>query len=458
MRPRALTTLAVVAALLAAGCADRGDSDGNDGAAPPATTSAPTADFGDLKAVCGPGDPTGSPAQGVTDKEIRVGTMTDVGFTKNHEYVDAAKVFTAWCNEAGGINGRKIVSDSRDTKMMEARQRISESCREDFALVGGGNALDNLGVKDRVECLLPDFPAQVVKLENEGSALQFSVQLGGASYLRNAAFYDWLINEGYPQSKGAVGIIAGDTIKASSDQRVEFIQASGATMAYSDLYPGAGVSNWTPYAQAIKSKGVKGLIFMGDYRSLAKLEQELTNMNYKLDWIDPNVAAYGPTFLSEAGNQALTFQNNLTDLGGFAEPDPASTNPSVKKLMELYAKYAPDADPTLGTVKAFSSWLLFAKAASACGNDLTRKCLYDQALKETSWTGGGLQAPRDMSAQDTPQTCYNVVKATPEGWQTADFKPNQGEYRCGGKEHKLIGSYGRPVRLEDVGKSLADLK
>ncbi|HSA51525.1 MAG TPA: ABC transporter substrate-binding protein, partial [Yinghuangia sp.] len=373
-------------------------------------------------------------------------------------FPDAAKVFTSWCNDAGGINGRKLVSNSRDAKMVEARQRVAESCREDFALVGGGNALDNLGVRDRVSCLLPDFTAQVVKLENEGSALQLSVQAGGASYLRNAAFYDWLIKEGYPQSAGAVGIIAGDTIKASSDQRVEFIRASGANMIYSDLYPGAGVSNWTPYAQAIKEKGVKGLIFMGDFRSLGKLEQELTNMNYKLDWIDPNVAAYGPSFLKEAGNQVLSAQNNLTDLGGFQAPDPASTNPAVKKVLELFAKYAPDSQPTLGTVKAFSSWLLFAKSASACGDNLTRKCVYEQAVKETAWTGGGLQAPRDMSAQDTPATCFNVVKATPEGWKNADFKPNQGDYRCGGAAHKLIGNYGKPVTLADVGKTLEDLK
>src|SRR5437870_5114570 len=38
-------------------------------------------DFGDLKAVCGPGDAKGATAQGVTDTEIDVATMSDPGNT-----------------------------------------------------------------------------------------------------------------------------------------------------------------------------------------------------------------------------------------------------------------------------------------------------------------------------------------------------------------------------------------
>ncbi|HSA52817.1 MAG TPA: ABC transporter substrate-binding protein [Yinghuangia sp.] len=457
MRPSpALAALAVVSALLAAGCADRGGSD-SDGAPTAPTVSAASADFGELKNVCGPGNPTAAPAQGVTADEVEVGVLTDVGFSKNPEFVDAAKVFTSWCNDAGGINGRKIVANIRDTKFMEVRQRVLEACRDDFALVGGGAGLDHLGVRDRVSCLLPEFPGQVIKLENEGSDLQFSVQPGGASYLRNAAFYDWLLKEAYPASASAVGIIVGDSIKSSGEQRIEFLRAWGANVAYSDLYPATGVSNWTPYAQAIKNKGVKGLIFMGDFRMLAKLEQELTNMDYKLDWIDTNVNAYGHAFVDITGSQVLNAQNNMADLSGIHPVEDAAGNPATRQVVDLFAKYAPGAEVSIGAVKSFSAWLLFAKSASACGDNLTRKCLYEQARKETAWTGGGLQAPRDMSAQDSPSQCFNVVKATPDGWKSVDVKANQGSYRCGVASYKLTGSYGKPVTLADVGKSVNDL-
>ncbi|UGQ12473.1 ABC transporter substrate-binding protein [Yinghuangia sp. ASG 101] len=457
MRPRqTLAALAVVTGLLAAGCADRGGSEGNQAPGAP-NTSAATADFGDLKNVCGPGDPVGAPAQGVTADEIQVGVLSDVGFSKNPEFGDAAKVFTSWCNAAGGINGRKVVGTVRDTKFVEVRQRVLDACRDDFALVGGGAGLDHLGVRDRLECLLPEFPGQVIKLENEGSDLQFSVQPGGPSYLRNAAFYDWLLREAYPESGSAVGVLVGDSIKSSGDQRIEFARAWGANVVYSDLFPASGVSNWVPYAQAIKSKGVKGLIYMGDFRALAKLEKELTTLDYKLDWIDTNVNAYGPEFVQLAGSQVLAEQNNLADLSGI-HPVDDGPSPATRQLVDLFAEYAPGAKVSIGAVKAFSAWLLFAQSASACGEDLTRKCVVEQARTQTAWTGGGLQAPRDLSAPDTPSTCFNVVKATAEGWKSVDVKANQDGFRCGAASYKLTGSYGKPLTLADVGKSLDDLK
>ncbi|MEV1063936.1 ABC transporter substrate-binding protein [Streptomyces sp. NPDC050263] len=467
MRPqRTITALTMVAALCAAGCSTRGDSPGRgdsepgEKAAATAGTVVASGDFGDLKNVCGPGDPSGSPAQGVTGKEIHVGVMSDVGLSKNTEFGDAAKAFTSWCNEAGGINGRKIVPTVRDTRMLEVRQRVDEACRADFALVGGGAGLDGLGVKDRLSCLLPDFPAQTVQHVNEGSELQLSIQAGGPSYFRYAGFYDWLIKEAYPHSADAVGIISGDSpvTRTSLDQRTEYFKARHVKLAYSDLYPTSGVTNWTPYAQAIKDKKVKGLVFMGDFTSLAKLEQELTAMNYKLDWIDANSNAYGPAFLELAGPRVLAAQNNLADVSGIHPMEKASSSPATQQVLDLFDRYAHGAKVTLPAVKAFSAWLLFAKSATACGEKLTRRCVHDAARKETAWTGGGIQAPVNVSVQDSPVKCMNIEKATPDGWQPADFAPNRGAYRCGIASYRFTGDYGEPGTLASVGKSLAELK
>ena len=90
-------------------------------------TAASGSAFGTLTNVCHPGTPSASTAQGVTATEIKVGTLSDVGFTKSPELGDAAKVFTAWCNAAGGINGRKIADTVRDTALMQVPQRILEA-------------------------------------------------------------------------------------------------------------------------------------------------------------------------------------------------------------------------------------------------------------------------------------------------------------------------------------------
>ncbi|WP_199484791.1 ABC transporter substrate-binding protein [Actinomadura craniellae] len=457
MKPQ--KTLAVIAAiaLLAAGCG-RSGSGGEE--TPPDAGQAVTGDFGDLKGICKPGSAKGSPAQGVTDKEIKLGVFSDVGFTKQSEFIDAAKAFTSWCNAAGGINGRKLVANTRDSKLMEVRQRMLESCREDFAVVGGGSALDALGVKDRLTCLMPAFPAQTSQVGNLGSDLQIETVAGGPSYSPYAGYFNWLLKEAYPGSAKNVGIIYGDSpvAKVIEAHTRQGIQGSGGTISYSEAYSPQGVPDWTPYAQAIKSRGVKGLIFLGSFADLAKLEQVLTNINYKLDWIDTNSNAYGPAFLKLAGPAALAAQNNLADIGGVYPLENAAQNPATKQATELFAKYAPGKPVTLQMIRGFVAWTLFAKAASSCGDNLTRKCVFEAGMKETAWTGGGLQAPVDLSKPDAPAQCFNVEKATPQGWKPADFKPNQGAYRCNAPAIKFSNPMGKPVTLADVGKSMNDVK
>ena len=44
-------------------------------------------------------------------------------------------------------------------------------------------------------------------------------------------------------------------------------------------------------------------------------------------------------------------------------------------------------------INSFSSWLLWAQSAKACGSNLTRECILAEAAKVKSWDGGGLHAP-----------------------------------------------------------------
>ncbi|MBC7302813.1 MAG: ABC transporter substrate-binding protein [Nocardia sp.] len=455
MKPQRIAAALTAVALLVAGCSGRGDA--QEETAPGGVASG---DFGTLSSVCQDGSASGATAQGVTGDTVEIGVFSDVGFTKQTELVDAAKVFTSWCNAAGGINGRNVVFEVRDAKLLEVRQRMLEACREDFALVGGGAALDGLGVKDRLSCLLPEFPAQISQPQNLESDLQVSGLISTyAHYEPYHAFRSWLINDAHPQSAGAVGIINGDSpvTKVLGEKAVESMTAAGAKVVYNELYPATGVADWTPYAQAIKSKGVKGLVFYGDFRQAAKLEDALTNMDYRLDWIDPTNNSYNPEFLGLA-SRSLATQNNYVELSASVPAQLSESSPAMTQLHDMYERYAPDGEILLGSVRAISSWMLFAKAAASCGDQLTRACVYQAARSEKAWEAGGLHVPRDLSlAEATPQ-CFNAMKATPDGWKPADFAPDQGLFRCDVAPHRYTGDYGRAMTLADVGKSMSDVE
>lgn len=452
---RLLIPALVLALAAAAGCSGRSKSADTSSPSTTGAADTATADFGTLKSVCGKGTAKTVTSQGVTASDIKVGVFTDVGFTKNPEFENAAKVFTSWCNAAGGINGRTITPVTHDSQLMQVNQQMISACRTDFFEVGGGAALDGLGVKTRLTCLLPEFPAQVTS--EIGADLQVMTTGASTGYSPYAGYFSWLLKEAYPSSVSGLGIITGDVpvTKVIAAQDKEVLTAMGGKVTYSDLYPAQGVSDWTPYAQSIKTKKVKGLVFLGDFTQLAKLEQALTNIDYKLDWIDANSNAYGPAFLKLAG-PVLGTQTNFASINGAYPLEKADANPATKEMVALFRKYAPDAQITLPAMQAFSAWLLFATSARDCA-ELTRRCVLDNAKKQTDWTGGGLQASIDLSSPDVPLKCFNVEKATTSGWVPADFKPTDGAYRCDAPSYKFKGDYGKAPTLADVGKSLSDL-
>jgi ABC-type branched-subunit amino acid transport system substrate-binding protein len=455
----ALAVLAAVA-LLAAGCGRAGSGSGS------ATTPSPSGaaqaapgSFGDLKDVCHPGGATGATDQGVTSSQITVGVLSDVGFTKDPQLLDLARVFTSWCNAAGGIDGRKLVADIHDTQLFNVVQAMTKACAADFALAGGSAAFDGLAVKARLSCLLPEFPAQTVMQQNQGAGLQVYPITYGYSYSPFAGYFSWLLKQAYPGSASSVGIFYGNASVAqiSAAEAAEALRGEGATMTFNESFPPVGVSDWTPYAEAIKNKGVRGLVFYGEPQQLAALELMLTNIGYKLDWIDTDPNAYGSVFIQLAG-RALSFQHNYANIDAVYPTEMAADNPATQQVLSLYQKYAPGRPVMLQALQGFSAWLVFAVSAEACGSDLTRKCLYEAALRQTGWTGGGLTASVDLARPDSPPTCFDAEEATPNGWRPASFGANHGPYRCGIPVYKYKVNYGQPVTLADVGKSLSDLK
>jgi ABC-type branched-subunit amino acid transport system substrate-binding protein len=453
--------VAVCIAVVAAGCSRSGDSSKADDSGSTTTSPARQAsgDFGSLADVCQPGDATGATAQGVTDDEIRIATFSDAGFSGrpglNQELFDTAAVFSQWCNEAGGINGRKIVVDERDAALTNYKPKILESCQQDFFMVGGGAVFDDTGVPDRLKCLLPDVAAYVVTPEARGADLLVQ-PLPNPIDRAFLGEYRWL-GKKYPASTEHVGILTGNlpTTVTVARQAQEAVESLGWKVVYNDQYPAAGPTDWSPYVQGMKDKGVEGLVWIGEPENLAKLQQGMADANFSVDWIRTDVNHYDERLI-DVGGAAV---KNTFMPSSFAPFEDAANNPATQRYLDLFARYKPDAKTkaALG-VQAWSAWLLFAQAASDCGSDLTRKCVYDGAKEIHDWTGGGLHAPTDPG-KNQGSRCFVMLKADGDGFHTVDVGATDGIYSCSDKNgYQLQGNFGKGVTLADVGKSIDDLK
>ncbi|MFM7270012.1 MAG: ABC transporter substrate-binding protein [Actinomycetes bacterium] len=453
---------AVTLAMVGSACS-RSDSDSGGGSSSTTSGGGGTASgsFASLGKVCGPGDAKGATDLGVTDTEIRVGTVSDPGFAGrpglNQELHDAATVFTEWCNAAGGIAGRKIKLDLLDAKLTEYRQRILEACDQDFSLVGGGAVFDDTGQKDRIGCLLPDIAGYVVSPQARGSELLVQVMPNPNDEINNGDM-QWLAKKFPEAAKRVAAMTAGlpSTIVVK-DQAVEGGEAAGMTVVADIQYNANGESTWAPIVQSLKSKGVKGILWTGEPENLAKLEQGLKDANYPMDFIRPDANHYDQKLL-DTGGKAIENTFVHAQIYPFEQ---AAENPATQQYLDLFKKYLPNgkAKSYLG-VQAFSAWLLFAKGATACGSKLTRSCILEKTKQVggTSWTGGGLHGASNVREQQATE-CFTVFKASPKGFSLPDIEANDSIYNCApGNVLKLKGDYGKGVTLADVGKSLSDLK
>ncbi|HEX4430721.1 MAG TPA: ABC transporter substrate-binding protein [Frankiaceae bacterium] len=410
-------------------------SSGTSSAASPTASAAAAGDFGDLKAICGPGNATGGSGRGISASSINIGTMADPGAAAapglGQEFFQVGQAFAKWCNAAGGINGRKIVLTDYDAKLFNVGQEMISACQKEFMLVGNGNAFDAPGVKPRLACKLGQISAYADSPEATSSALQVQATPNPANEFQIGPFR--LLSLKYPdtlKSGIAVGSSNIASLRPQGLRTQEAVKQIGFKVAdYSERPP--LVTNWRPYMAEIKNSGAQG--YMNATGSAAYIAPELTSIKdvgLKLTWMLLGNAYYEPQTIAavkSVGTSQPTYQY-FSHL-----PFEMTDEPVVKEIKSIMSAGTTSPTYTDFTALAFNAWTLWAKSATACGNDLTQDCVLQKAGSETAWTAGGLFPPRNTDPSNPQQpTCYVIMDVTPNGfvYDKAVTQPNKGIYNC----------------------------
>ncbi|HEX4431138.1 MAG TPA: ABC transporter substrate-binding protein [Frankiaceae bacterium] len=438
----ATAVLAIAAlGLTVIGCGRSASSDQGGNAAPSssaasasASSSAPAVgEIGSLKNICGPGTAKGASARGLTATTIKIGVMSDPGAAAapgiEQEFFDVADSFSKWCNAAGGINGRKIVVDKRDAKLFNVAQEMIGACQSDFMLVGGGNALDDAGVKTRLGCGLGQIAAYTVSTAAATAGLQVKPSPSIASQIPIGPVR--LLAEAYPDSK-TKGIALGSATLASlteaSKKNKQAVEELGIKVNTLQIKP-VLVDNFRPYMEQLKSNGTVGLYEVSG-QDITPEVQAIKNIGWNPDWLLYSYQFY--TAQSVQAAKALgTFPNIYIGLNQV--PFELSSVPVVKQIKAQLLDAVKNPGFTQLTAESYSAWMLWAKAATACGDNLTQACILAKAGSETAWTAGGLTPPTSTSP-DAKQisNCTLLVRLTTNGW-VYDKKvtnPNSGLFNC----------------------------
>jgi ABC-type branched-subunit amino acid transport system substrate-binding protein len=407
----------------AAGATSTTASPDGDTSTPASTeTTAAGATFGTLPSPCGPGDASGATATGVTDTSITIGYGDDSDYPPapglTREMGDVVRALIEWCNEQGGINGREIVGNYYDAKLLQVSQAMTQACNDEvFMLVAQGWALDAGQEQLRIDCQLATIPTYSVSTAfAHGPGMVQPVPNPGDQGIAAAAFQ---LAELFPDAVTKVAFVFAEyppTRETRDKYAASYPEAGWTFLDCDQIYNIAGESDWKPFAENMKACGAQAVAYVGsaapNFENLLAASQQV---GFEPEFWFADANNYDAGF-AEWNGQNGNAADTVYVRNAFVPFELAGEVPAVQQLIDLVT----DADGKLALLssQAASAFLLWATAAQACGSELTPKCVLERAAEQTAWTGGGLHTETNPGANDGP-TCGMLLKLDGPNWVKA---------------------------------------
>src|SRR5690606_35109923 len=210
-----------------------------------------------------------------------------------------------------------------------------------------------------------------------------------------------------------------------------------------EQYRPIGETGWRGYVQKMRDQGVEVFEMIGEPENMVALQQAMQTEGWypvathlQTNFFDERFVAEGGSSVSEATYMASVFPTF----------DLADEVPAMADYLELMERYNPDGKVAMLGMQSLSAFLLFATAAKACGDDLTRACVIEQAAAQEGWTAGGLHSPQTPGNLEA-SPCRLAIRVTPDGFAYDEemTDPNESIYHCEPDDVlELTGAYGVP--------------
>ena len=207
----------------------------------------------------------------------------------------------------------------------------------------------------------------------------------------------------FPDGGDKYGIMASaiPSVLLVKQQSIEVAEEKGFEVAYSYDYQSQGETGWANFVREMKDKDIKILEFIGQPQNLIELTDEMAIA----DW-HPEVILLSTNFYDDLYRQGATTDSNLYIQSAFYPLEMADENKATQDYLDLMEQYNPDGKVAQLGMQGLSSWLLFAKAATACGSELTAECLLDGGGRRRRTGPAAGSTPRQTPGSSEPSPCF----------------------------------------------------
>jgi ABC-type branched-subunit amino acid transport system substrate-binding protein len=379
---------------------------------------------------------------GITPKAVTVGNVSIVTGPVPGLFEGApigVKAYFAMINAQGGVNGRKLLVDSKDDAFsgQQNQTETQEAINNDFALVGSFSLFDGYGCAALASnTAVPDVS---VTLDSGTNALpnDFSVQpLSGQQGLGPVAYY----KQHYPKDK-TVGAIVSDVASAKTQMAQQFaaLKHEGYTVSYvDDVNPLQ--TDFTTDVINMKNKGVDAVDLTGiDWQDAAIFIENANTQNWHPGLIFSEGPVYADQLISHAGGPAATNGIQIGQVYALYLGQDAKKIPAVKQFITYVKQVNPSWVPDEYTLYGWMSAELFVQALKAAGPNPTRGAVIAQLKKVTSFNANGLLGGSDPAAK-TVTPCF-LMMGIKNGQYVRELPKSTG-FDCNAKSFDASGITG----------------
>ena len=368
---------------------------------------------------------SGTSDPGITANTITVGSISDISAPIPGLF-EGAKIGTeayfAYINSQGGVNGRKLVLDARDSAFSSGTvaNEAGSIAANDFAIVGGFSLLDGSEQPAVDAAHVPVVTQVLTPAYYSDPNLYSAVPLVTNGEIDGP--FKWLKSK-YPQDIQHVGVI-GSSSAATAITAEHGFQTLTQSLGYKWVYERDAAYTETSFLPDIikmKNAGVK-IVFeptqQGAYISNIAEEMKQEGLNAILL---SGSNAYEENFdPGSAGNGTI-----VTGVDSLYMGQDAKVVPAVATFDHWAKKVDPQTQLDLYTLDAWINAELFVQALKADGASPTRAGLEAQLDKITSFNGNGLISTQNP-AKKIPGQCWLAAEYENGTWKRIPPDPKSG--------------------------------
>jgi branched-chain amino acid transport system substrate-binding protein len=341
----------------------------------------------------------GAETQGISNTEIRVGSLASITGPLGNQYApiaDGVEAYLGMINDHGGVNGRKIVlsqklDDATNPSRDISQARALNEQYKDFAVVGvavpiftGGTYLGSHNVPTFGWNVNPEWKGPLSLFGEKGSYLDFTGPGPIGPYLAKKLGVSKVgtLAYGVTQSQDCA------TGAANSAKKY------GLDMVFQDTSLPFGTTNIDADIQRMKQTGVQLMGTCMDPTGNVLLSRGIQQNNLHVLQTWPN--GYDQATLQKYPD----LMEGVYFSSGFTPFEAANTSPGMQQfLSEMHKRFPSD---QISEVQ-LAGWInanMFVDGLKAVGRNVTRTKLVNAVNGMHHWTGGGIwpnQSPRDWT-------------------------------------------------------------